>query len=516
MTERSRTEYSIVNIAASMGGYALNIILSFICRIVFAHQLSADYLGVNGLFGNILSMLSLTELGIGTAMIYALYRPVAQKDEKKIASYMRVYGTAYKAIGCVVGILGIALFPVLKFIINEPPNIHENIYFLYVLFLFSTASSYFFSYRCSIFMANQRNYIVVAMNYMVVIVQNIAQIIALVLTHNYIVYLVLQVVFTFLSNALISRKAVKDYPYITDKEAPKLEKAEIWDLVKNIKALTVTKLSGILVNNTDNIVITYFKGLIATGLVSNYALLINMLTSLVTQVFTSITASVGNLNAVGDEEQKYSIFNTLNLANFWIYGWVFVGIIVLVNDVIAFCFGKNYIMPETIPIILAINFYMLGMQNIVGIYKSTMGLFKYGQYILLSTAVLNLIGDVVLGKQYGILGIFVATAVARLFTNTWYEPYVIFKHGFKRKFKEYILKYAWFAISLIIATIATYMLCQLVKMTLFVQIIIKGIICILVPNLIFIAMMHRMPEFKALLELVQRVLQKIKGLLHIA
>ena len=484
MTERSRTEYSIVNIAASMGGYALNIILSFICRIVFVHQLSADYLGVNGLFGNILSMLSLTELGIGTAMIYALYKPVAQEDEKKIASYMRVYGTAYKAIGCVVGILGLALIPVLKFIINEPPNIHENIYFLYVLFLFSTSSSYFFSYRCSIFMANQRNYIVVAMNYMVVIVQNIAQIIALVLTHNYIVYLVLQVVFTFLSNALISRKAVKDYPYITD--------------------------------NTDNIVITYFKGLIATGLVSNYTLLINMLTSLVTQVFTSITASVGNLNAVGDEEQKYSIFNTLNLANFWIYGWVFVGIIVLANDAIAFCFGKNYIMPETISIILAINFYMLGMQNIVGIYKSTMGLFKYGQYILLSTAVLNLIGDVVLGKQYGILGIFVATAVARLFTNTWYEPYIIYKHGFKRKFKEYILKYAWFAISLIIATISTYMLCQLVKMTLFVQIIIKGIICILVPNLIFIVMMHRMPEFKALLELVQRVLQKIKGLLHIA
>ena len=101
MTERSRTEYSIVNIAASMGGYALNIILSFICRIVFVHQLSADYLGVNGLFGNILSMLSLTELGIGTAMIYALYKPVAQEDEKKIASYMRVYGTAYKAIGCV-------------------------------------------------------------------------------------------------------------------------------------------------------------------------------------------------------------------------------------------------------------------------------------------------------------------------------------------------------------------------------------------------------------------------------
>lgn len=514
MTERSRTEYSIVNIAASMGGYVLNIILSFICRIVFTHQLSADYLGVNGLFSNILSMLSLTELGIGTAMVYALYKPVAQKDEKKIASYMRVYGAAYKAIGCVVGILGLALIPVLKLIINEPSNISENIYLLYILFLFSTASSYFFSYRCSIFMANQRNYIVVAMNYIVVVMQNMAQIVALIVTHNYIIYLVLQVAFTFLSNVLISRKALKDYPYIIDKNAPKLEKAEVWDLAKNIKALTVTKLSGILVNNTDNIVITYFKGLIATGLVSNYSLIINMLNALVNQIFNSITASVGNLNAIGDENQKYNVFSTLNLANFWVYGWASVGIIVLSNDLITFCFGKSYIMPEIISIIMAVNFYMAGMQSIVGIYKSTMGLFKYGQYILLLTAILNLIGDVILGSKYGILGIFIATTMARLFTNTWYEPYVIYKHGFERKFKEYIFKYFWFGVTVALATGVTYGICQFVKMMLFLQIVIKAIICIIIPNLIFILMIHRMGEFKALIELVHRVFQKIKGLLH--
>ena len=141
MTERSRTEYSIVNIAASIGGYALNIILSFICRIVFAHQLSADYLGVNGLFGNILSMLSLTELGIGTAMIYALYRPVAQKDEKKIASYMRVYGTAYKAIGCVVGILGLALIPVLNLsLMNRQIFMKTYIFYMYYFCLVQLAA----------------------------------------------------------------------------------------------------------------------------------------------------------------------------------------------------------------------------------------------------------------------------------------------------------------------------------------------------------------------------------------
>ena len=137
MAERSRTEYSIINIFASMGGYALNILLSFICRVVFVRCLNAEYLGINGMFSNILSMLSLTELGIGTAMIYALYKPVAENDKSKIASYMRIYGIAYKVVGCVVALLGVLFIPFLDLIINEPANIPEDIYVLYLLFLFS-------------------------------------------------------------------------------------------------------------------------------------------------------------------------------------------------------------------------------------------------------------------------------------------------------------------------------------------------------------------------------------------
>ena len=459
MANRSRTEYSIINMAASLGGYALNILLSFVCRIVFVHHLNAEYLGINGLFSNILSMLSLAELGVGTAMIYALYRPVAEDDQKKIASYMKVYSTAYKVIGAVIAALGLLLIPFLDLLIKNPPNISENITVLYLIFLFSTVSSYFYSYRSSILIAHQENYIVLAISYGVVIVQNLAQILALVL----------------------------------------LSKTEIRSLAKNIKALTVTKLSGILVNNTDNIVITYFNGLITTGVVSNYSLITNTITSLANQVFTSLSASLGNLNAVGDDEHKYHVFKTLNLANFWLYGWAAIGIVCLSNDVIALFFGSTYVMGLKIPIILAINFYMLGMQCVVGLYKSTMGLFRYGQYILLFTAALNLIGDILLGQLWGVFGIFLATALARAFTNTWYEPFVIFKHGFHLNFASYIARYLLYAGLLVVTCGLCYAMCQMVRLPLVPRIVIECLICIIVPNVLFILTFRKNGEFHYLL-----------------
>lgn len=508
MAERSRTEYSIINIFASMGGYALNILLSFICRVVFVRCLNAEYLGINGMFSNILSMLSLTELGIGTAMIYALYKPVAENDKSKIASYMRIYGIAYKVVGCVVALLGVLFIPFLDLIINEPDNIPEDIYVLYLLFLFSTASSYFYSYRSSILIANQRNYIVLAISYAMVVIQNAVQIIVLIITKNYVLYLIVQVAFVLITNILISQKAVRDYPYIKDKEASVLAREEVRGLMKNIKALTVTKLSGILVNNTDNIVITYFNGLVTTGVVSNYSLFTSMLNSLVNQMFTGLSASLGNLNAVGDKERKYKVFKSLNLANFWAYGWATIGIIVLSNDLVEFCFGKEYVMDTGIPIILAINFYMLGMQCVVGMYKSTMGLFKQGQYILFVTAILNLVGDVILGKTYGVMGIFMATALARLITNTWYEPYVVYKFGLKQDFKKYIFRYVFFIITLVLATSICYGLCALIRLPVIWRLTIRLLICITIPNAMFFLIFYKWDEFELFIDLIKQVKNK--------
>ena len=510
MDRRSRTTYSLLNMFANFAGYGINILLSFICRAVFVRCLAQEYLGVSGLFSNILSMLSLTELGIGTAVVYAMYKPIAEDDHDKLASLMKFYGTAYKVIGCAVALFGLALLPFLDLIIGEQPGISDDLHYIYLLYLFNSASSYFFSYRTTILTASQRNYVVVAINYAVVIIQNIIQIIVLLTTKNFTAYLVIQILCGLATNIITSRKAKKDYPFIAQKKVKPLSKEEKWGLVKNVKALTVYKLSGLLVNNTDNIVITYFNGLVTTGIASNYTLLSGMLSSLLNMVFGSMSASVGNLNAKESDETKYRVFKALNLANFWLYAWGAVGIIVVSGDLVQLLFGENYVLPQSIPIILAINFYMVGMQTTVLNYKSTMGLFRHGQYLLLVTAAINIIGDVVLGSRFGLVGIFAATAVSRLFTNTWYEPYAVYKYGLHRNPSQYLWLYLKYLIILAVCTGLCYSLCAMLKVTLVPRIIIKILVCSVVPNMVFLCVFGRTEEGKYLKEKAVSILAGFK------
>ena len=500
MERKSRTAYSLLNMFANFAGYGINMVLSFICRMVFVRCLAQEYLGVSGLFSNILSMLSLAELGIGTAIVYAMYKPIAEDDHEKLASLMKFYGTAYKVIGCAVALFGLALLPFLDLIIGEQPGIDDDLHFIYLLYLFNSASSYFFSYRTTILTASQRNYVVVAINYVVVIIQNIIQIIVLLTLKNFTAYLFVQIICGLVTNILSSQKAKKDYPFIAQKEVKPLSKEEKWGLVKNVKALTVYKLSGLLVNNTDNIVITYFNGLITTGVASNYTLLSGMISSLLNMVFGSMTASVGNLNAKESDETKYRVFKALNLANFWLYAWGAVGIVVVSGDLVRLLFGESYVLPQSIPVILAINFYMVGMQTAVLNYKSTMGLFRYGQYLLLVTATINILGDIVLGSRFGLFGIFAATAVSRLFTNTWYEPYAVYKYGLHRNPIQYLWIYLKYLVILILCTGVCYFLCAMLQVSLVLRIFIKILVCSAIPNLVFLLVFGRTWEGKYLKE----------------
>lgn len=511
MSKRSRTEYSLLNIFSNFAGYGLNLLLSFICRIVFVRCLSAEYLGINGLFTNVLTMLSLTELGIGSAIVYALYKPIAEEDEDKIASLMSFYGKAYRTIGIVVMILGLALLPFIKFVIGTPPNIPENIYLIYFIYLFNSASSYFLSFRSTILIAHQRNYVNTTINYIVVIFQNIIQMAVLLIWKSYMAYLLVWAACSLITNILISRKAKHDYAYITKKDVKPLSREEKRGLFKNIKALTVVKLSGMLVNSTDNIVITYFNGLVSTGIASNYLLLTGILTSLLSMVFNGTTASVGNLIATEDDETKYQFFKRLFLLSFWLYGWATIGIILVSGDMVQFFFGEEYVLPAIIPLILAVNFYMTGMLNTAWTYKNAMGLFRYGQYILLFTAALNIIGDIILGKHFGIAGIFAATAIARLFTNAWYDPYAIFKHGLKRNPVEYYKLYAMYLVVLAFTGGICSFFCNMVGNCNLWTIIIKILICSVVSNVVFFAVFRKTSEFQYLLGIIKRLNIKTKN-----
>lgn len=502
MQNRSRTEYSILNILTGVGGYFLNTVLGFVCRMVFVRCLSADYLGVNGLFTNILTMLSLAELGVGSAIVYALYKPLAENDEEKIASLMRLYSKAYRMIGTVIAVVGLALMPFIKLIIQDQPNISESIYLLYAINLFNTASSYFFSYRSSLLIAAQRNYIVGGINYAITILQSILQMIFLLKFRNYLGYLLIQTVGTLTYNVIVSHVAVKQFPFIRAKNVQPLPKNEQKALFSNIRDLMIYKVSGLFVNSTDNILITFFSGLATTGIASNYTLLVNALNSLLSQVFNGLTASIGNHNAIEATEKRYEMFSFLNMMNFWIFGWAALGIIFCSSDLVQLCFGKEYVLSNDIPLILAVNFYTSGVTNTVGTYKHTLGLFHYGRFIELFTGVLNIILSIILGNEWGLSGILAATVIARVCTHLWYTPFVVYRYGFKKKVRDYWGKYAKYALLFLFAACVTAFLFNFISGTFIVQVLLKIIICSVVVNGVFVLCLHRTQEFHKLKQVI--------------
>lgn len=493
----SRTMNSLKNIIAGFGGQFITLLTGFINRIIFVRVLSEAYLGVNGLFTNVLTMLSLTELGISTAITYALYKPLAKNDTEKVATLMHFYKSAYTIIGIVVGILGICLLPFLKYIISDPGNIKENLYIIYIIFLFNTTIGYFYSYKTPLIIADQKNYIVSIISYSVILVQSIFQILILLITKNYIIYLICQSIGTVMTNILISRKANKLYPYLKNKNIQPLTKEDKKSLFVNIKALVIVKLSGVLVNSTDNIIISATKGLglVSTGVASNYNLLVSTLNTVLNQIFSGITASVGNLNAIESNERKKEFFDIINLMNFWLYGWCTVSFIFLATDIVNLLFGQRYILSTAVVIIIAINFYTVGMQSAVWTYKNTLGLFDYGKYLTLLTGLINIVLSIFLGQKLGLFGIFAATLISRLLTNIWYDPYAVFKYGLKRKMKEYIKKYVYYLLVLSLTIGIMYFIVSFFKLNFFI----KLIVCICLPHCIFFIFFYRFVECRYLM-----------------
>ena len=314
-----------------------------------------------------------------------------------------------------------------------------------------------------------------------------------------------------LYNVIITIWTDREYPFIRKKNVKPLSSEEKRGLFKNVKSVTVYKLSGVLVNHTDNLVITFFNGLGISGLASNYTLLVNTLDTLIKQIFNAITASVGNLNASNDKAHQYAFFRALNLTNFWIYGWAALGVAFVSSDLVNLFFGKNYVMDWKIPLILAINLYMVGMQNAIWTYKNTKGLFKYGQYLLLVTAALNIVGDIVFGYYWGVFGIYFATALARGLTNTWYEPYAVYKVAFGISPVVYLKKYMQYLVILLLAGGICYLFCRMISFNIVINIILKVLICSIVPNVLFILAFHRAEEFIYVKQIANRALSMLAG-----
>lgn len=505
MKQRSRTENSIINSAMSIVTQVLTVVLNFAVKTVFIKMLNDEYLGVNGLFTNIITMLSLADLGIGIAIPYSLYKPLAKKDEHKINVLMNFYKKVYTIIGIAVLLIGLSLTPFLGLIIKDIPKNVPHLSLIYILFVIHSASSYFFVYKKFLIDSDQKGYITSRIIFTFSTLLSIIQIILLVTTKNYILFLLSSIILVIIQNIYISSKANKLYPFIKNKTDEKLEKEDMEGIKKNVSSLFIYKVGTVIMNGTDNIIISKFIGLIIVGFYSNYVLIINSITTVLNQIFNAITSSIGNLVVTTNKKRSKEVYDNLNFANFWLYALFGVCIIVLINPFINIWIGKKYVMGFSIVFLLVLNFYVLGMQSVTNSFRNAYGLFWIAKYRPIIMVIINIVISVVLVQLIGIEGVLIGTLISRLVTTAWLDPYIVHKYGFEISPKSYYIDYLkYLVIFIAISIIFNYFVSMITINNIFILILI-AILVVIIVNVILVLLFFKTSEFNYFYDKIKKI-----------
>ncbi len=491
-----RTSNSLRNTKTILVIYVLNTVLQFVGRNIFLHFLSVEYLGINGLFSNILSMLNLAELGIGSAMAYALYKPCAESNYELISQIMALYRRLYTAIGLGILLIGSALMPFLEFFINDPPKNVGDIRIYYLLYVFSSAVTYFVSYKRTLIVCYQKQYIITFANFVRNIVAFLLELLILACTGSFLLYLISRIASAILEDVALMLIANRMYPYVKGKK--ELPPSDISKAIrKNIAAMSFHKIGGVVVNGTDNIIITKFVSLTATGLYSNYAIVLTAFTSLVTQIFGAITASVGNLISLdGDNDNVYSVFKRIYFINFIIYAFAGIGVYILFNDIICLWLGNQYVLTKYAVACAVLSFITNGMRRTVLMFKDAYGLFWKDRYKPLLEALCNIALSIPLAIKYGIAGTFAGTIITNIFVSGLIESYVLFKHGLKKPIGHYILAQAVYYLFIAAAFLLLDIVSNMISFTPLVNILLKGALVIVTLVATTYAVFGRTEEWK--------------------
>lgn len=508
--EENRTSNSIKNIKFALTGQVIGILISLLSRLAFVRILSEEYLGLSSLFSNILSILSLAEMGFGTAISYALYEPIANKNISKIKKLMKFYKKIYITVGIIMIILGIVTIPIYPYLINEIPDI-PNLNIIYFLFVLNTASSYFFSHKRILLISDQKKYIDTIYKYGFFFILNIIQIIILYLTKDFILYLIVQVLLTNIENIFISKKINKIYPYLKEKNKDKISEDDKKDILNNVKAMFFHKFGGAVLNATDNIVTSKILSLTIVGLYSNYYLITSALDKVITQMFSALVASIGNLNTTATSNKKTEIFKKIFFANFWIYIICCSCLLNLLNPFISLWLGEKYLLSNLTIIVLVINIYIYGMRRTAMTFREATGNYRKDWYSPIIEATINIISSILLAKKLGISGVFFGTIISSLCTNFWLEPKVVCDKTLDIKLGDYFKQYFKYTIVVLISCITSYFICNIINDTTILNFILKLFISMLIPNIIVIIIYRKNSNFKYYINLIKNKVIKKKG-----
>lgn len=503
-----RLENSARNIKTAWMLQLVHILCQFATRTVIIKVLTIEYVGLSGLFSNVLTMLSLAELGIGEAIVFSLYAPIASGEHRVISSIMKFYQKVYIFVGIFIAVVGYALTPYIGFFIKDMPENIPDLDLIYLLFVANSAISYFFSYKATFITANQNNYLVVLNEGINEIIMVITQIAALIVTRNYIIYLVIGVTFVFIRNVTVTLIANHRYPYLKNRSAEKIPKDIFNSIKKNTGAMVLHKVGSIVVFATDNLILSKFVGLVSVGLYTNYCVITNAVTVFINKLFTGIAASVGNLAVEENTDKQESIFKNMVFLNFWLYVFSCCCLFNLLNPFIKVLWlGEDFLFDKVTVLCIVIKLYITGMRSSVQTFKNAKGLYWQNKFMPIGESAINIAASVVLVKHMGVAGVLIGTIISSVLTCVWIEPRVLYKYGFNKSPKIYYAIYVKYLFVFAAIMAATYGCNNLIESDNLLTFVVKCCISGVLPNILMIMIYHNTGEYRYV---KQAVLKSLK------
>ena len=466
MANDMRVKNTVFNFLSGMVGQLITIFMHFMVRTVFIQTLGKSYLGISGLFTNILSMLSLAEMGIGSAIVFKLYEPIAANNQQRIATLMKFYKTVYRFIGFAIAILGAFLIPFLPKLINDYDKLQAlnlNVTLIFSLYLFDAISSYlFFAYKSALIRADQKEYHINIIEYFFLLAAGLGQILCLLLFENFITFVIITIAKTVLQNLLVAKFADKKYPCLKNPVSDKIDRHEAKEIFRDCGSLFIYKINGVVIKSTDNIVLSAVLGLGYVAIYSNYYIFYSSITSLFNKIFNSVAHSIGNLHTTRNLKKEYNVFESTILIAAVIGGTAFVGISIVANEFISTWIGNEWLIAQPFALLMGLELYTSAFKYAFSKYRAAYGLFRQGWIRPLFSMIINLVVSIILVKPLGIIGVLIGTLAADWLTFIWYDPLIVHRDGFKGEFSvcRYYFKFIKYLLTCFAVCAIDYLICM--------------------------------------------------------
>lgn len=510
----SRTANVVYSSTISTVCNGVNVLVGFVYRTIFLSILSASYLGINGLFTNILQVLSLADLGIAVVITYRFYEPISREDVHKVGELMQFFKKVYILIFFIIAIIGLSIYPFLDFFIKDTSEVPAdvNLNFIYLLFLMQSLSTYIFSCRVTLLYADQKQYIMSLIATITTVAKYAAMVIVLYIFKDFTLTLIINIGVTILSNIAMSLWVTRQYPTVFAVK-DMLPRDECITIFKDTGAMMCHKIGGTVLTSTDNLILTKFIGILVTGIYSNYSLIFQSLFTVLNQLLGTFTSSFGNAYVELSPEENYRVFRKLQFVNFWLSSMCAMCFFLLINDFITIWVGKKLLLDLFVVITLSAQFWVETVRQITTSYTSACGLFVRDKARPLIEAALNLGISIYLAIEIGIAGIFIGTIISNLLTVSWREPLLVFRYVFKRSVLDYWKMFAQFLILTLVVSSSTWYLLDKVFLPVnsFVLWIIKALLCVFIFNLVATIIFRKTEEYQFFLDILKTLKNKLQS-----